>query len=49
MPSPYNKKTTNRKKMSSQDGSITVNGGNCVAENENVSSGEKTHGDFNVN
>ena len=30
----YNRNTTKRKKMSSQDGSITVKGQNCEDENE---------------
>ena len=45
MPSPNNRKTTKRKKMSSQDGSTTVkagsashvrfaNGGNCKTEKD---------------
>ena len=32
MPILFDKKTTRGKKMSSQDGSITVEGGNCETE-----------------
>ena len=34
MPSLYNRKTTKRKQMSSQEGPITVKDGNCETENE---------------
>ena len=40
MPSPFNRKTTERKKLSSQNGSITVKGGSCETENV-TSSGEE--------
>ena len=40
MPSPFNRKTTERKKLSSQIGSITVKGGICEIENV-TSSGEE--------
>ena len=38
MPSPYERKTTKRIKMSSQDSSITAKSGNCETEKENISS-----------
>ena len=34
MPNPYNRKTGKRKKMSFQDGFITVKGGHCATEKE---------------
>ena len=39
LPSPNSKKTTERKKMSSPDGSVTLKGGSCENEIE-VYSGE---------
>ena len=34
MPSAYRRKSTERNKISSQDGPIIVRGGNCETENE---------------